>query len=178
MRQVQPEDTVQWQMDQILAKNSPLMRRARTGALQQMNERGLLNSSIAVEAGQNAVIANALPIASQDANTYFSQGINNQNTTNRFRENDQIYLQNSALSEQSFGHNMQLALQKFGFDKTLLSMSLKAGAENAYLAAYTAIMTTPGTTPQQSVNAINDLNTVTKHSPQPINSYSNMQVYE
>ena len=43
------------------------MQQARTGAMQYANTRGLLNSSIAASAGEDAAIRSAVPIASQDA---------------------------------------------------------------------------------------------------------------
>ena len=57
------------QLKDIVAADSPLMQQARTQALAQMNRRGLINSSMAVGAGQDAVIKNALPIATSDATT-------------------------------------------------------------------------------------------------------------
>jgi hypothetical protein len=51
----------------LIAKNSPLMQQAETAALQQMNRRGLLNSSMAVGAAQGAVLEKAIPIAQTDA---------------------------------------------------------------------------------------------------------------
>ena len=65
-----PTQTVAGQVDSILQKDSPLMKRAEKTALQRMNRRGLLNSSLAVGAGQAAMVDAALPIASQDASTY------------------------------------------------------------------------------------------------------------
>jgi len=67
------QQTVQGQLQGIIASNSPLMQQAQTTALQQMNKRGLLNSSMAVGAGQQAVISQALPIASADAAAYQTQ---------------------------------------------------------------------------------------------------------
>lgn len=51
----------------LLKTDSPYMQQAETQAKQQANRRGLLNSSIAVQAGQAARINAAFPIASQDA---------------------------------------------------------------------------------------------------------------
>jgi hypothetical protein len=51
----------------IISQNSPLLQQARTGALQQANSRGLLNSSIAQTAGDSAVYNAAVPIAQSDA---------------------------------------------------------------------------------------------------------------
>lgn len=58
------------QLNDIIAAGSPLMQQAEASARNQMNQRGLINSSIGVTAGQNAVISAATPIAQQDANTY------------------------------------------------------------------------------------------------------------
>lgn len=86
-RQVnQPTETVQGQVNSILSKDSPLMQRARTMATQQMAQRGLVNSSMAVGAGQAAMVDRALPIAQQDANTYSAVSSENMGAKNRAAE--------------------------------------------------------------------------------------------
>ena len=62
--------TVQGQVQGLIAANSPLMQQAEAASKQQMNQRGLLNTSMAVGAGQEAVIKQALPIAQQDAQLF------------------------------------------------------------------------------------------------------------
>lgn len=80
---VDQNQLVQNQVQGIIAKDSPLMQQAATTAKQGMAQRGLLNSSMAVGAGQNAVIASAMPMAQQDAGTYAqSAQFNAQNNTN------------------------------------------------------------------------------------------------
>lgn len=76
------DQTVQGQVNGIIAENSPLMQQAETRAKQQMNERGLMNSSMAVGAGQAALYDAALPIAQQDASTHANAGQYNANATN------------------------------------------------------------------------------------------------
>src|SRR3990167_2025622 len=71
-------DTVSGQLDTILGSDSPYITRARSGASQYANSRGLINSSIAAGAGEAAAIDAALPIASQDANTYSNTRLTNQ----------------------------------------------------------------------------------------------------
>lgn len=78
----QPTDTVQGQIAGIIDANSPLMQQAQRRAMEQVNSRGLLNSSIAVGAGQEAVMDRAMPIAQQDANTFTNTRLANQNSTN------------------------------------------------------------------------------------------------
>lgn len=63
-------ETVAGQMDSLLKSGSPYMERARAGAMETANSRGLLNSSIAASAGEKAAIESALPIAQADAGTF------------------------------------------------------------------------------------------------------------
>jgi hypothetical protein len=75
--------TVQGQVAGIIDQNTPLMRRAAARSDEQMNSRGLLNSSIAVGASQGALYDAALPIAQQDASTYANAGKYNADVANQ-----------------------------------------------------------------------------------------------
>jgi hypothetical protein len=55
------------QVNKIIAQDDPLMQQAATTAKQAANGRGLLNSSMAIQAGQAAVMDRAMPIAQYDA---------------------------------------------------------------------------------------------------------------
>jgi hypothetical protein len=66
--------TVQGQVADIIKSGSELGTLAETRSKQKMNASGLLNSSIAVGAGQTALYDAALPIAQQDANTFAQSG--------------------------------------------------------------------------------------------------------
>ena len=79
---VDKNQTVQGQIGDLIAKDSPLMQQADARARAAMNAKGLLNSSIAVGAGQTAVLDRALPIAQQDAKTYETANINTVNAKN------------------------------------------------------------------------------------------------
>lgn len=81
-----PTDTVQGQLTGLLDPNSALMQRAVTGSKQQANASGLLNSSMAAQAGQAAMIDKALPIASQDASTYGNFNLTNVNADNTSKQ--------------------------------------------------------------------------------------------
>ena len=76
------KDTVAGQIKNIIGEDSPLIQGARTRATQESNRRGLMNSSIAVGAGESAVHNVALPIAQQDAQTHFQAKQLNQNAGN------------------------------------------------------------------------------------------------
>lgn len=79
---VTSDQTVQGQIKKIVDDDSPLMQQALTRATQKMNQRGLINSSINVGAGQEAVLSAALPIAQQDAKTYETANTNTVNAQN------------------------------------------------------------------------------------------------
>lgn len=79
---ITPESTVSGQMEGLLSKSSPYMELARTGAKEEFNRRGLLNTSMAVGAGEKAAIESSLPIAQQDASTYGQSLLANQQATN------------------------------------------------------------------------------------------------
>lgn len=62
--------TVQGQLQNLLSKDNPIMAQARTRALQAQNANGTLNSSMAAEAGESAVIGKGIEIATPDARMY------------------------------------------------------------------------------------------------------------
>lgn len=89
------------QLSNILAKDNPLMVQARTRAQEAAAARGLGNSSIAIGAGQAAMNDVALPLAQQDAGTFFDAAKFNASESNNF-----------ARDANNFGR--QGALQRFG----------------------------------------------------------------
>jgi len=78
-----PTETVQGQVNSILATDNPLMQRARTLATQQMAQRGLVNSSMNAGAGVAAMTDKALQIGAQDAQTYSQRALVNTEATNQ-----------------------------------------------------------------------------------------------
>lgn len=80
---VTKDQTVQGQVQGIIASNSPLMQMAKTSALQQANAKGLANSSMAIGAGQMAMYNAALPMAQADAGTQANAAKYKADTTNQ-----------------------------------------------------------------------------------------------
>lgn len=64
---VPEEQDVSTRVSGLIAADSPFIRAAGTRARQAANRRGLLNTSIAVQAGERAAQEAALPIAAQEA---------------------------------------------------------------------------------------------------------------
>jgi len=79
---VSASETVAGNLDSLLSNESSYIKRARAGATETANSRGLMNSSIAAGAGEAAAIDRALPIAQQDAGTKFQNRITNQGAEN------------------------------------------------------------------------------------------------
>ena len=89
---VAPDQTVEGRIESITKKSSPLMQLAESRAAAKMNERGLLNTSLAVGAGQTALYEAAMPMAQQDAATYARAGEFNTGQKNQFslQANDNV----------------------------------------------------------------------------------------
>lgn len=124
------QETVQGQLKDLFDTSNPLMVQARERTQRQAAGRGLQNSSIAAQAGEQAFIGSALPIAQQDAQTYGQRATLNQQTENQFKLNEQQAGYASSLSRQQSIENLvaiakqgdvqaQLQLQKFGYDSSL-----------------------------------------------------------
>lgn len=88
--------TVAKQLTGLISSNSPLLQKARADSLAQMNQRGLANSSMALGEGEKAVIASALPIAQQDANTFAQQAQFNATQGNAMNQFNAGQLNNAA----------------------------------------------------------------------------------
>lgn len=119
------KETVQGQVSNVINKNSDVMKLASTRAKQGMAGRGLLNSSIAVQAGQAAVLDAALPIAQQDAATYTRNKEANQNAGNQA-------LQFTA------GSQNQGALQQLTGNQNLESIGAQGEQQRLNIGAQTA----------------------------------------
>lgn len=86
------------QLNKLLNKNSTYLQAAQTRAMQTANSRGLANSSMAAGAGVLAATEAALPVAQQDASSYFTADRDNAARKNEFsmegnrfgRENAQL----------------------------------------------------------------------------------------
>jgi len=87
------QETVAGRLPGILDPESALMKRAKYGGEAYAAKRGLLESTLAGEAGMAAMIDRATPIAQQDAQTYSQQRLAAQQLGSEFtgREQEQAY---------------------------------------------------------------------------------------
>lgn len=103
--EVAKNQTVQSQLEQIIAADSPLMQQARMRALQAANQRGLLNSSMAVSAGESALYDAAMPIAQQDASTYADAGRFNADAQNTFSRDNNAFVRDAFMADFNLAAN-------------------------------------------------------------------------
>lgn len=131
--------TASGQVESLLAKDSPLMQRARTLALQNMNQRGLVNSSMAQGAGVAAMIDKITPIAQQDAEAYANQALANQNAQNSagqfnageankfgLQRNDQTFTAGENLANREFQTSERLASQAFTAEQNIATQNFQS----------------------------------------------------
>lgn len=116
-QQTSSESLVGNQLAALTSTGSKLNEAAEGRAALAANRRGLLNSSMAIEGAQKAVLESALPVAQQDAGTYASADTANAqyaNTASQFNTaaKNTAALQDAQLETQVSISNMQSALQQ------------------------------------------------------------------
>ena len=127
--QQQIADTMAGKVKEIAAQDLPLNQMARTEGLKAANRRGLLNSSMAIGESQDAVLKNALPIASQDAAQAFAKnqaakafeyGMTAQEAQNAFASGER-------LGAQVYGTGERVAGQEFQTGERLGGQAFQTG---------------------------------------------------
>jgi hypothetical protein len=152
---VQENETVQGQLRNILDEDSKLMQTARTRGLQTGAARGLLNSSMAAQAGEQAVIDTAMPIAGADAAAYRQAAGKNvaaQNEAGLFGAGAQQQL---TLQRLKGDQAEQLAGIEANYKQMLQASQSAASLFNTVMTNIGAILDDPNTTQEQKQNAVN-----------------------
>lgn len=131
------KSTVGGQVNSILAADNPLVQQARTRASQVSAGRGLINSSMAVQAGEGAVIDKALQIAAPDAATFATAGRRNADAADSKSEFNvgqanaaAQFGANANNSQSQFNADADNALQNTKIDTTGRIQTTNAAAKN------------------------------------------------
>jgi len=127
---VSPNQTSQYQLQQMLASDSPLMQQAAMRGRQNAASRGLLNSSMASQAAQGAMISAATPFAQQDAHTYFQNSQANTDRQQQAYMSNLQYQQQRGLNQQQFDQSLQQMAQQYGYDSALSTQSADQALNN------------------------------------------------
>ena len=127
--------TAQDQLAGILNKGGALMQQAATTGNQQAASRGLLNSSMGIQAAQNAMIANAAPIAQTDANLiqnnqqWNAGAQNQQNQFNTTAQNQGAQFnaqQSNAMNQWNAGQQNEAAMKVLDINSREQLMNMEA----------------------------------------------------
>lgn len=105
-RGVSQSEMSAYQLQQMLASGSPLMKQAAEQGMARGGTRGLMNSSMSGGAAQGAMIAGAQPFALQDATTHWKTGSENMAAKN------EASLTNAKLATEVNVANMQAGAQR------------------------------------------------------------------
>lgn len=149
------DQTVAGQIKNIVADDGELMQQAKAGATQQMNSRGLINTSINTGAAQDAVIRAALPIAQADAALNANAAQFNANSTNALQS------QSNQIRQQTATSNFQVASDQAKAD---IDNQFKASIVNADAQTKAFLEQTANETKTQLTNIEADYKTLIQTS--------------
>lgn len=136
---VKEEETIEGRIGALMGQDAqgnytnPLIRQAAENAMQQMSGRGLLNSSMALEAATQAAISKAIEIAGPDAQTYFSQGRANQDVRNVFERDKRQFAQDDKVQDKKFAQDDYMLDKQQSHDLVRLEKELQARLDVANL---------------------------------------------
>jgi hypothetical protein len=126
---------VEQRLANLLKAGNPFIDQASARAKQSANARGMANSSLAGQAGEEAAIGAALPIAQQDANTYYNQQAQNLGYTNQFALADKNMLGQADLQGRELDNRTLNAREGNATQLQAASMSARAQMNAAYMSA-------------------------------------------
>jgi hypothetical protein len=110
-REIDPvTETIEGRINKLLGANNPVIMQAKNRALQDFHKRGLLDTSMASQAAQEAMTAKAIDIASPDAAAYQTQGMLNQTEGNKSTMLDQEYWLKGQLQGQTDAAALERAI--------------------------------------------------------------------
>jgi hypothetical protein len=96
---------------------NPVVRQAVDRAMQMFNARGLMNSSMAVQAGYEAAVSKAIEIAGPDAQRVFEQSRANQDAINTFARDQVLHAYDMAKQNDAQAHDRGMQQDKFAHDR-------------------------------------------------------------
>lgn len=124
------DDDVMKNVDRVIATDSPLMKRAQTTGLQLANRRGLLSSSMAVGAAQDAVLDKAIQIGGQEASQRFGSNESMRDRTFTATQADWDRKFRSSEAQKDRTLTTQQANLDRDMQRQLASWNLSASAQN------------------------------------------------
>ena len=158
--QVDDPQTVEGRMNNLLATDAngnytnQVIRQAVDRANQAFAARGLLNSSMAAQAGQEAAISKATEIASADAKTYAAAASQNAQQAFTSEQNAAAFERDLAKLAAQHGYTMDELRERYGLEQTNTDNS----RDDALQASYRQQVTQANANYTNSVGYINQSN--------------------
>lgn len=132
--QVDPAtETVEQRIANLVNPENPINQRIATAIKERANARGLLNSSMAEQATQAAIIDNAQGIANADAQTYTQTRFRNQDALNEFSRAAQAHGFNMETLGQNFANDFAKMDKQFSIWKDQLGATRANDLQDKYM---------------------------------------------
>ena len=122
-----PSSDINKYLADYMGSNSPVMQQARTSGRQEANSRGLLNSTMGIQAAEDAAYKVALPAASQMAGQGFQRGL---------QESSQAFQRETQLSDQDFRREALALEQAFNRETQAIDLDFKDRLADKNIAAF------------------------------------------
>ena len=150
----QPSSDISKHLADFTSSSSPVMQQARTSGRQQANQRGLLNSSMGIQAAEDAAYRVALPAASQMAGQGHETGLQGRAFAHDRTMQTDRFGHETGLQTRGFGHEtdmeqMRQAHQTMIADKNIAAhdrekaAALAAAYSQAYSNSFAALASNP-----------------------------------
>lgn len=158
---VTPDQTVEGRINGIIKGNSGIIQQARTHALEAMNDRGTVNSSMATTASDAAAYQAAIPIAQADAATTSKAAGYNADIQNQFSTNS--LNRTASMDQATLSANTQKTVAELNAEtqKTITGLNNEAQAQAAKLQQANSTLLNTNTQAAQAFNtgmsAINNI---------------------
>jgi hypothetical protein len=133
-RTVTDDMTIQGRLNDVLGQDASgnytnqVVRQAVERAQQQFAKRGLVNSSMAAQAGQEAAIAKAIEIVGPDAERFFQQGRANQDARNVFARDEIQQAYGERNNQNQWQHDANMQGQRISADAALQNQRVQSDA--------------------------------------------------
>jgi len=128
-RTITQDETVSGQLNSLLNADNTYLQSARNRGMEQANQRGLINSSLAAGTAERAAIDAAMPIAAQDANTNATAGQSAQNANQDLSLTGYKSILDAAQQSENFGYRTAENDQNIAANIKLQDDRLKSTAD-------------------------------------------------
>lgn len=166
-RTITSDETVSGRLNALLSGGSPYVESARNRGIEQANQRGLINSSLAAGTAERAAIDAALPIAQQDASTSAQSGFSAQQAQQDIGLTGYKGMIDSAQQAENFGYRTQENAQNIAANTALQDSRIALDLSRLNETQRTAVSTAASPILQQTMSEIAQIQRVPDQQMSP-----------